>query len=110
MSGVLFWAVIFPISYVVPGIGTSRVVYARQYKRYYPGKLEQTKNRYSIYENEDPHKLTSNDDKVFGPALFAFWFWPGFAVWLLLIKPIGTIVWPVLVKWYTAPARRAVES
>lgn len=110
MSTTIFWAVIFPVCYVLFGIGVSRVVYAQQYRKYFPDHLAKSKDRYSIYEHQDPHKMTSADDKVFGPALFSFWFWPGFLAWLLLVKPVGTIVWPTLVKWYTAPAKRAVAS
>lgn len=93
MSTVLFWAVIFPIAYVLLGIGTARAIM--------PIAVRAEQKRYSSIP------VRVNEDAVVLPAMFGGFFWPLALVYLLVLRPVGTVVAPLFIKWLTAPARRA---
>lgn len=103
-------------AYVLIGLGTARAVFTRKYAERYAIWKEACRpntgshRNYSSYAGDDPHERTMNDDKVLEPAFLAGTFWPGALPWLLLIKPVGIVLWPLACKWFTAPARKRVAS
>lgn len=112
--------------YVVGAVGTARAVFTTKYKVEYPrwvaakARVEKDRReagRYGYVTSADQrvfdntaHYLTVHDSDVVNPTWWSGAFWFLVAPYLLVIKPVGTVVIPMIVKWFTGPARKAVAS
>jgi hypothetical protein len=114
--------------YLVGAIGTARAVFTRCYKREYPRwvslkkqvakKVKDERGRGYPYvtdyeariNDHDAHWLTVHDTDVYTPTWWAAAWWPIYLPYALLIRPIGTVLIPLSIKWFTGPARRGVAS
>lgn len=103
MSATLGWC--FLAGYVVLGIGTSRVVFARQYAKHYPYWVAKVADRYSSWYEGDPDAECAWDGDVLVPTISAFVVWPLALAYLLVLRPLGTVVVPGFAAWFAAPAR-----
>lgn len=92
------------------GTGTARAVFARQYAKHFLRWRRKTKDSASVYYRNDPHWLARSDADVLAPTCLAGVFWPGALIWLLVLRPLGTIVFPLFGRWFMAPALRRVKT
>jgi hypothetical protein len=82
---VIEWLIV--VGYVLMGIGAARYVLARRGRSY-------------------PYAAPS-DPEIVIPTFLAFWLWPLALVVCLLVIPVGTVVAPMFLKWFTSPYKTA---
>lgn len=126
MSTGLFWLTVAGV-YLVGAVGTARAVFTHNYKREHAwwtdrkarvaknlkemgGRLDYLTEKDRRAHKHDAHYLTVHDSDVYTPTIWSGVLWFVVAPYLLVIKPVGTVVIPMVVKWFTAPARKAVAS
>lgn len=89
----MFWT-LFALGYALMGVGTARAILTRRVKA-------------NIEEFGIPNY---GDFDVSGYATFGGIFWPltlvGWAAWAGVIRSIGTVVSPFVVRWFMAPSRK----
>jgi hypothetical protein len=89
----IFWLLIL-LGYLIMGAGTARFALKRFVKR----------------ELEHGHAGSYNDADIVVPTFLCGLFWPfamvGAFGWFVVIRPVGTVLGPMLCKWFIAPAER----